>query len=86
MTRSFSTRWFKVQPGELGALAWSCAYFFCLLAAYYILRPQREAMAAAGGVRNLKWLYLGTLTAMLLCSWRCRKQVRWPWGGSSSSG
>jgi AAA family ATP:ADP antiporter len=57
-----------VQPGELGALAWSCAYFFCLLAAYYILRPQREAMAAAGGVRNLKWLYLGTLTAMLISS------------------
>jgi AAA family ATP:ADP antiporter len=49
-------------------LAWSCAYFFCLLAAYYILRPQREAMAAAGGVRNLKWLYLGTLTAMLISS------------------
>ncbi|MHC4711402.1 MAG: MFS transporter, partial [Planctomycetota bacterium] len=68
MNRSFSTRWFKVQPGELGALAWSCAYFFCLLAAYYILRPQREAMAAAGGVRNLKWLYLGTLTAMLISS------------------
>jgi AAA family ATP:ADP antiporter len=68
MSKSFSTRWFKVQPGEGAALAWSCAYFFCLLAAYYILRPQREAMAAAGGVRNLKWLYLGTLAARLIAS------------------
>jgi AAA family ATP:ADP antiporter len=68
MNRSFSTRWFKVQPGEGAVLAWSCAYFFCLLAAYYILRPQREAMAAAGDVRNLKWLYLGTLAAMLVSS------------------
>jgi AAA family ATP:ADP antiporter len=68
MTRSLPSRLFKVEPYEIGALAWSCAYFFCLLSGYYILRPFREAMAAAGGVRNLKWLYLGTLTSMLIAS------------------
>jgi len=30
-----------VRPEEVRALLWSFAYFFCLLAAYYILRPLR---------------------------------------------
>ena len=30
-----------VRPEEVRALLWSFAYFFCLLAAYYILRDQR---------------------------------------------
>ncbi|MHC4966707.1 MAG: NTP/NDP exchange transporter [Planctomycetota bacterium] len=68
MSRSFSTRWFKVQPDEVGALAWSCAYFFCLLGGWYILRPLRDAMGAAGGIDNLKWLYLGTLGSMLVAT------------------
>ncbi|MHC4415669.1 MAG: NTP/NDP exchange transporter [Planctomycetota bacterium] len=58
----------KVEPAEVVALLWSCAYFFCLLSGYYILRPLRDAMGAAGGVRNLKWLYLGTLSSMLIAS------------------
>ncbi len=65
---SLSSRLFKIEPDEIAALVWSCAYFFCLLCGYYILRPLREAMAAAGDVRNLKWLYLGTLTSMLVAS------------------
>jgi hypothetical protein len=28
-----------VRPGEARALLWSFGYFFCLLAAYYVLRP-----------------------------------------------
>jgi AAA family ATP:ADP antiporter len=31
-----------VERGELGALLWSFAYFFCVLAAYYVIRPVRE--------------------------------------------
>jgi len=49
-------------------MLWACAYFFCILAAYYILRPIRDEMGVAGGVRNLPWLYTGTLAAMLLAN------------------
>jgi AAA family ATP:ADP antiporter len=55
-----------VRPEEVRALLWSCAYFFCILSAYYILRPLREEMGVAGGVRNLPWLFTGTLVAMLV--------------------
>ncbi len=55
-----------VKPDEVRALGWSCAYFFFILSAYYIIRPLREQVGVAGGVRNLPWLFTGTLTAMLL--------------------
>ena len=54
-----------VRPGEIRALAWSFAYFFCLLAGYYVLRPLRDEMGVAGGVRNLQWLFTATFLAML---------------------
>jgi AAA family ATP:ADP antiporter len=56
----------EVRPDEVRALLWSCAYFFCILSAYYILRPLREEMGVAGGVENLPWLFTGTLVSMLL--------------------
>ena len=54
-----------VRPGEIRALVWSFAYFFCLLAGYYVLRPLRDEMGIAGGVRNLQWLFTATFVAML---------------------
>ena len=48
------------RPEEVRALAWSFAYFFCLLAGYYVLRPLRDEMGIAGGVRNLPWLFTAT--------------------------
>jgi AAA family ATP:ADP antiporter len=54
-----------VRPGEGRALAWSFAYFFCLLCAYYVLRPLRDEMGIAGGVRNLQWLFTATFVVML---------------------
>src|SRR5512147_2395097 len=53
------------RPEEIRALAWSFAYFFCLLAAYYVLRPLRDEMGVAGGVRNLQWLFTATFAVML---------------------
>jgi AAA family ATP:ADP antiporter len=47
------------------ALLWSFAYFFFLLAAYYVLRPVRDEMGIAGGVRNLPWLFTATFVVML---------------------
>jgi len=54
-----------VRPGEARALLWSFAYFFCLLAGYYVLRPLRDEMGIAGGVKNLQWLFTATFLAML---------------------
>jgi len=54
-----------VRPEEVRALLWSFAYFFCLLAGYYILRPLRDEMGVAGGVRNLQWLFTATFLTML---------------------
>ena len=53
------------QPHEMRALLWSFAYFFCLLAGYYVLRPLRDEMGIAGGVRNLPWLFTATFFVML---------------------
>jgi AAA family ATP:ADP antiporter len=64
-----SGRWLrrivKVEPHEVRAMLWSFAYFFCLLAAYYVLRPLRDEMGVAGGVRNLHWLFSATFVVML---------------------
>ena len=56
----------SIRPGEGRALAWSFAYFFCLLAGYYVLRPLRDEMGIAGGVRNLQWLFTATFLVMLV--------------------
>ena len=55
----------NVRPNEVRALLWSFAYFFCLLAGYYVLRPLRDEMGIAGGVRNLPWLFTATFFVML---------------------
>lgn len=65
MTRLLG-RVIEVKPEEVRATLWSCAYFFFLLASYYILRPIRDQAGVAGGVRNLPWLFTGTMIAMLL--------------------
>ena len=66
---TLATRWLArivvVRPGEMRALLWSLAYFFCLLAGYYVLRPLRDEMGIAGGVKNLQWLFTATFFVML---------------------
>jgi ATP:ADP antiporter, AAA family len=54
-----------VQAGEVRALLWSFAYFFCLLAGYYVLRPVRDEMGLASGIKNLPWLFTATFFVML---------------------
>jgi AAA family ATP:ADP antiporter len=55
-----------VSPAELPALGWCWLYIFSVLASYYILRPIRDQMGVAGGVKNLAWLFTGTLVIMLV--------------------
>ncbi len=55
-----------VRPGEGRALGWSWLYFFSILSAYYVIRPIRDEIGAAGGVENLPWLFTGTLIGMVI--------------------
>jgi ATP:ADP antiporter, AAA family len=64
----FTYRVLGVERREYVAVAWSFAYFFCLLAAYYMLRSVRETMAIVSGVENIPWLFTGTFTVMLLAT------------------
>jgi AAA family ATP:ADP antiporter len=57
-----------VQPNEVRALMTSFAFFFFLLSSYFVLRPIREAVAAASGTAQLPWLFAGTLAGTLLCN------------------
>lgn len=58
----------KLHPEERQAALWSGFLFYLLLTGYYILRPLREEMGLAGGVYNLPYLYLGTLSVMALAT------------------
>lgn len=56
----------RVQDGEWRAVAVSFAYFFCVLAAYYVMRPVREQLSAAVGSTQLPWFFAATFVATLL--------------------
>lgn len=67
------------SPAEARALAWAWLYVFALFLAYYVLRPIRDELGVAGGVRNLPWLFTGTLLAMLAVNPLFAYSVRrWP--------
>ena len=69
-----------VRPDELRAVGWCWVYAFALLAANYILTPIRDQMGVAGGVRNLPWLFAGTLAGTVLLNipfaWLVKKLPR----------
>ncbi len=47
----------RAEPRELPALAASFAFVFVLMAAYYVLRPVRDAMASDWSDAELSWLW-----------------------------
>ena len=57
---------FPATPEEFAAALWSFAYFFALLAGYYVLRPLRDQMGIAGGVKALPWLFTATFVTLLV--------------------
>src|SRR5262245_4266763 len=67
---NFLQRWLgrimPATPHERAAALWSFAYFFALLAGYYVLRPLRDQMGIAGGVKNLPWLFTATFVTLLV--------------------
>ncbi len=75
-----------IRPGEHAAVVAAFAFFFCLFASYFMLRPVRETMGIAGGVQNLQWLFTATFVVMLaaiplygLCSSRLPRRRFVPW-------
>jgi len=56
------------EQHEYVAVAWSFAYFFCVLSSYYILRPIREAMAVGSGPDTIPYLFMGTFVAMMFAA------------------
>jgi len=55
-----------LKQHEYLAVAWSFAYFFCVLSSYYILRPVRETMAVGSGPNTIPFLFLATFVIMML--------------------
>jgi AAA family ATP:ADP antiporter len=55
----------QVRREEISLLAWSFLYFFCLLAAYYMVRPLRDEMAVQYGVERMQHLFSGTFVTMV---------------------
>lgn len=59
-------RFVNVKDEEVGAVLLSFVYFFTLMCGYAILRPLRDEMATAGGVRDVPWLFTATFVVMLV--------------------
>jgi ATP:ADP antiporter, AAA family len=53
-------RIFGIEPTESKAVITSFAYFFFLMASYFILRPLRDTMGTVYGVKHLQELFTGT--------------------------
>ena len=66
MLERWLARLMPATPQERAAGLWSFAYFFALLAGYYVLRPLRDQMGIAGGVKNLPWLFTATFLTLLV--------------------
>lgn len=79
-------RGFGIRPGEASAVVAGFLFFLCLFASYFMLRPVRETMGIAGGVKNLQWLFTATFVVMLaaiplygaVCAWLPRRRFV-PW-------
>ena len=61
-------RVFGLERHEYAAVAWSFLYFFCVLSAYYILRPVREMLGVQSGPDNLPYLFMASFTVMLIAT------------------
>ncbi len=61
-------RVFGLERHEYVAVAWSFAYFFCVLSSYYIIRPVREEMAVGSGPNTIPVLFIGTFVVMIFAT------------------
>jgi AAA family ATP:ADP antiporter len=77
---NFLSRLLNLEANEAQAVFSGLLLFFLLFVSYSMLRPVRETMGIAGGVRNLQWLFTGTflttLAALPLFGWVASKVSR----------
>jgi len=57
-----------VHADEVRAMWFGFVFNFIVLASYYVIRPIRDDIGAAGGVENLSWMFTATLIAMLIAN------------------
>lgn len=73
-------RFVDIRREEVRVVAWCWLFIFAVLSSYYIMRPIRDQAGVAGGVRNLQWLFTGTLIGMVLANipfaWLVKKLPR----------
>lgn len=65
---SYLERVFGIEPAETRAVAISFAYFFFLMASYFILRPLRDTMGTVYGVSHLQELFTGTFLVSFIAA------------------
>ena len=65
----------RIHAGESRAVALSFVYFFCVLAAYYVVRPVRDQLSAAVGSTQLPWFYAATFVATRMRRLPLRKRA-----------
>jgi AAA family ATP:ADP antiporter len=58
----------EVHADEVRAMWFGFVFNFIVLASYYVIRPIRDDIGAAGGVENLSWMFTATLIAMLIAN------------------
>lgn len=63
---SILKRFVDVREEEAGAVLGSFFYFFTLMCGYFILKPLRDEMGTASGVKDLKVLWTATFVVMLV--------------------
>ncbi len=57
-----------VHADEVRAMWFGFVFNFIVLASYYVIRPIRDDIGAAGGVENLSWMFTATLIATLIAN------------------
>lgn len=57
-----------VRPDEVRALWLGFVFNFVVLGGYYVIRPIRDEIGAAGGLENLSWMFTAVLVAMLIAN------------------
>ncbi len=63
---AFFLRVLNLRKGELCAALLSFLMFTLIFCSYAVLRPLRETMGIAGGVKNLQWLFAATFIVSFL--------------------
>jgi ATP:ADP antiporter, AAA family len=57
-----------VRPEEIRALWFGFVFNFGVLGGYYVIRPIRNEISAAGSLENLSWMFTAVLITMLIAN------------------